>query len=208
MPKIRAVLFDLDNTLMDFVQMKEEACKAAAKAMINAGLIMDEKDAYSCIMQKYYQVGLESDIALTTFLKEANQFDHKILAAGINAYLQTKTNFVKPYSNIDTVLKELNSKGLVLGIVTDAPKTKAYQRILFMNIDHHFKFVVGYEDTDNSEQTGLPIQLALNMLRKTIPDIQTQEIVMVGDSIARDVNPAKKLGLKTALAMYGQKHLK
>jgi FMN phosphatase YigB (HAD superfamily) len=205
MPKIRAVLFDLDNTLIDFIKMKEESCKAAAKAMINTGLKMREEEAYAQILETYYQQGLESDNAFSTFLEQMNQFDHKILAAGINAYLQTKMNFVRPYPNIDDVLKELNNRGLLLAIVTDAPKTKAYQRILAMGIEHHFKFVIAYEDTQNVKQTGLPLQLALNTIRKIIPDIQSQEIIMVGDSMKRDVEPAKKLGLKTALALYGQK---
>ena len=46
MQKIRAILFDLDNTLSDFILMKEEACKAAAHAMVAAGLNMTEKAAY------------------------------------------------------------------------------------------------------------------------------------------------------------------
>jgi FMN phosphatase YigB (HAD superfamily) len=45
MQKIRAVLFDLDNTLVDFVKMKEESCRAATKAMINIGLKMNEEEA-------------------------------------------------------------------------------------------------------------------------------------------------------------------
>ena len=205
MQKIRVVLFDLDNTLLDFVKMKEESCRAATKAMISSGLKMNEDEAYSLVLKKYFELGIESDFAFTEFLKQTGQFDHKILAAGINAYLETKALFVKPYPNVEGVLKELQSKGLFLGIVTDAPKTKAYQRLLSMGIEGYFKFVVGYEDTGNMKHTGLPLLLALKLLQKSIPDIQPSEIIMVGDSVARDVNPAKKLGLKTALALYGQK---
>ena len=42
------------------------------------------------------------------------------------------------------------------------------------------------------------------MLKKEVPTIINSEILMVGDSIERDLNPAKKLGLRTALAKYGQ----
>jgi putative hydrolase of the HAD superfamily len=42
------------------------------------------------------------------------------------------------------------------------------------------------------------------MLRKEFPDIANSEILMVGDSIEKDIVPAKELGLKTALAKYGQ----
>ena len=35
---IKAVIFDLDNTLLDFMKMKEYAVKAAIAGMIEAGL--------------------------------------------------------------------------------------------------------------------------------------------------------------------------
>ena len=35
---IKAVLFDLDNTLLDFMKMKNSAVNAAVKSMIFAGL--------------------------------------------------------------------------------------------------------------------------------------------------------------------------
>jgi len=45
MHKIRAILFDLDNTLVDFISMKEESCKAAAQTMVASGLRMKEAEA-------------------------------------------------------------------------------------------------------------------------------------------------------------------
>jgi len=48
-------------------------------------------------------------------------------------------------------------------------------------------------------------RMALEMLKKECLDIANSEILMVGDSIEKDIVPAKELGLKTALAKYGQK---
>ena len=42
---IKAVLFDVDNTLIDFMKMKRACCEAAIDAMIDAGLNMSKKDA-------------------------------------------------------------------------------------------------------------------------------------------------------------------
>ncbi len=205
MQKIRAILFDLDNTLSDFMLMKEEACKAAVRAMVAAGLNMTEKAAYDRLMETYFELGLESELAFTEFLRNSGEFNHKILAAAINAYLKTKSNFVKPYPRVKSVLRKLQKQGVVLSVITDAPKTKAYQRLLKMGIEPYFKFVVGFEDTDSKKQTGLPFRLALSELKKELPDVKEPEILMVGDSVERDVQPAKKLGLKTALAKYGQR---
>jgi putative hydrolase of the HAD superfamily len=204
MSKIKAIMFDLDNTLANFLYMKQESCRAAANAMVTHGLRMTQADAYERLMEAYFSVGIESDIAFTEFLKKEKQFDHKLLAAAINAYLEAKTKSLKPYPNVKPTLKLLIKKGVFLSIVTDAPKTKAYQRLLSMKLDPYFKFVVGYEDTNHAKTTGLPFKLATDMLKKEISGISNEEILMVGDSMERDIIPAKKLGLQTALSKYGE----
>ena len=185
--------------------MKEESCKAAVQAMIASGLRMKEADAYERLMKTYFAVGIESDNAFSEFLTKEGMFDHKILASAINAYLDAKNKCLKPYPNVKPVLRQLQKRGIFLSVVTDAPKTKAYQRLLSMGIEPYFKFVVGYEDTNNHKNTGLPLQLALDKLRKELSKIDNGEILMVGDSMERDIVPAKKLGLKTALSKYGQR---
>ena len=204
MQKFRAVLFDLDNTLSDFMQMKAEACKAGVAAMVAAGLKMSADEAYASLMEAYFAAGLESDEAFSAFLRKVGQFDHKILAAAINAYLETKKGFLKPYPNVAAVLDELRRRGYLLGVVTDAPKTKAYQRLMAMDLERHFQFVLGFEDTGAKKQTGLPLKLALDYLRKELPELTSSEVLMVGDSVERDLCPAKNLGLKTAFSIYGQ----
>lgn len=169
---------------------------------------MKESEAYDRLLQTYFSVGIESNEAFSEFLKSTGQFNHKILAAAINAYLQEKNKCLKPYRNVKTVLKKLQSKGLFLAVVTDAPKTKAYQRLLGTGIEPYFRFVVGYEDTNNPKNTGLPLALALKILKKEVPSLANGEILMVGDSVERDVTPAMNMGLQTALCNYGQKSLK
>jgi len=208
MSVIKVILFDLDNTLIDFMQMKEAACKGAVLAMLKNGLKLNEDEAYQRLMKTYFSLGLESDRAFTEFLKQEKQFNHKILAAAINAYLTTKTEFVHPYPNVKTTLRKLQEKGIILIILTDAPKTKAYQRLLAMNIEKYFNFVVGFEDTHQKKQTGLPLLFVLKRLREIRSDLHLKEILVVGDSVTRDLKPAKELGLKTALAIYGQRDQK
>jgi putative hydrolase of the HAD superfamily len=205
MQKIRAILFDLDNTLADFIAMKEKSVMAASKAMVFSGLKMTESEAYERLLKHYFKVGIESDKAFTKFLKSVKQYDYKILAAAINAYLAEKNRVLKPYPNVKPALSVLQHRGIFLSIVTDAPKTKAYQRLLSLRIENYFRFVVGYEDTNCAKNTGLPLQLALDKLKKELPDLAYDEVLMVGDSMERDIVPAKNLGLQTALSKYGQK---
>ena len=43
---IKAVIFDLDNTLLDFIKMKQFAVQAAISSMVEAGLEVDEGEAW------------------------------------------------------------------------------------------------------------------------------------------------------------------
>jgi len=98
---IKAVLFDLDNTLLDFSEMKHMAVNMAIRAMIDQGLDMDPDEAFRSIFETYYEVGIESDNAFSEFLKRRfGQVDERILAAGVNAYLRTKPSFLEPYPNV------------------------------------------------------------------------------------------------------------
>ena len=173
--------------------------------MVASGLLMKEDQAFERLMKTYFDVGIESNRAFSEFLRSVDQFVHKILASGINTYLKTKNKFLKPYPNVKVVLGKLKRRGVFLSIVTDAPKTKAYQRLLGIGIEPYFKFVVAYEDTSSSKNTGLPFLRALELLKKEMPELTCNEILMVGDSMERDIMPAKKFGFRTALSKYGQK---
>jgi len=199
MKQIKAILFDLDNTLIDFMKMKEESCKSALKAMIEKGLKIPYKSGYKKLIKTYFKVGIESNTAFEEFLKsQTGKVDTKILAAGINEYLKTKNKFLKPYPNVKSTLRKLKKMGLKLAIVTDAPRLKAYQRLVAMGIDNYFDFVVGLEDTGKKKKTEIPLKTAIEKLK-----LEPDEVMMVGDSIKRDVIPAKKLGVISMFAKYG-----
>ncbi len=55
----KAILFDLDNTLLDFLTFKKETAKAAAKAMIKQGLPATEIEVYGKIFSVYDEKGIE-----------------------------------------------------------------------------------------------------------------------------------------------------
>jgi putative hydrolase of the HAD superfamily len=199
MGKIKAIIFDLDNTLIDFMKMKEEAARSAIRAMIKVGLKADESDAYKKFMITYKRMGIESQNAFQEFLKnEVGRIDEKMLAAAINAYLKTKSSFMKPYPNVKPALRNLKSKGIKLVIVTDAPKVKAYQRLLAMDIEKYFDFVIGFEDSKEKKKRELPFRIAIEKL-----NLNPAEIMAVGDSVKRDVIPARKLDMISVFAKYG-----
>ena len=67
---IKGVVFDLDNTLLDFMQMKEFAVKAAVKGMIEAGLKVDEGKSYKEIISIYEEFGWENQQVFDVFIEK------------------------------------------------------------------------------------------------------------------------------------------
>jgi len=85
---IKAVIFDIDNTLMDFMRMKRAAVDAAVDAMLDAGLPMKKEKMYESIFETYWKDGIEyQNIFDKVLLKEFGHVDYRILAAGIIGYL-------------------------------------------------------------------------------------------------------------------------
>ena len=70
---IKAVVFDLDNTLMDFMKMKRSAIEAAFPAMIDAGLPAKEAE-YKSIIDEIYKE--KEALPLTQKLIEENQLEN------------------------------------------------------------------------------------------------------------------------------------
>ena len=56
---MKAILFDLDNTLLDFIKFKRETARAAAKAIRKAGVEEDEEVLYRAIFKLYSEKGIE-----------------------------------------------------------------------------------------------------------------------------------------------------
>lgn len=196
---IKAVIFDLDNTLIDFMKMKTMSCEAAISAMIDAGLEMDKKKAMNRLFKLYDKYGLEEPEIFQHFLKKMKgDIDYKVLAAGIVAYRKVRSGFLEPYPHVVSTLMQLKTAGKKLAIVSDAPKLKAWIRLSSMKIQDYFDQVVTYEDTMQFKPSKLPFEAALRKL-----DMKAEECLMLGDRPERDIKGANELGMRTCFARYG-----
>ncbi|MBI5227665.1 HAD hydrolase-like protein [Candidatus Micrarchaeota archaeon] len=125
----KAVLFDLDNTLLDFLTFKKETAKAAAKAMVKQGFPEEEIKVYGKIFSVYDVKGIEYQKTFYEVVKQYNlevNLAEKIQQAGILAYLQRKSEVLRSYPMVKPTLKKLREIGLKLGIISDAPRNKAW----------------------------------------------------------------------------------
>jgi HAD superfamily hydrolase (TIGR02253 family) len=198
---IKAVLFDLDNTLIDFLKMKRMSAEAAVTAMIDAGLPMKKDKALKVLWDLYEDYGIEYGRILQQFLNETlGEIDWKMLARGIIAYRRVKAGFLEPYPHVIATLIKLKERGYGLGVVSDAPRMRAWLRLAAMKVTDFFDVVVTTDDAEGRlKPDPLPYRIAVEKLK-----VKPQEALFVGDNPNRDILGAKNLGMKTVLAKYGE----
>ena len=196
---IKAVVFDLDNTLLDFMKMKNTAVEAAVSGMIFSGLEVDKETAIQKIYSIYDSKGYEYQEVFDLFLKGTiGRIDYKILASGIIAYKKAKESSLMLYKNVNETLLSLTKMGLKLAVISDAPSREAWVRICSVNLEHTFDAVITLHDQGIHKPSPEPFKEAIKSL-----DVEARETLMVGDWPERDIIGAKNVGMKTAFAKYG-----
>lgn len=196
---INAVVFDLDNTLVDFMAMKRQAIDAAIHAMRDAGLQLPVEEIRKRIDEIYKQRGIEFQNVFDQLLyDEFSKIDYKILSSGVIAYRRAREAALVPYPHVYMTLVELTKMHLKLAVVSDAPAREAWLRLCYLNFHHIFDVVVTFDDTGERKPQPGPFRKALQML-----NVNPEESLMVGDWAERDVVGAKLVGMKTVFARYG-----
>jgi len=196
---VKAVVFDLDNTLTDFMAMKEIAIKAAVKAMIDAGLDMQPDIIYRELFAIYEKEGIEFQQVFNSFLEaRLGTIDWKILSSGVVAYRKAKEAALVLYPHVTLTLTELLRRGLKLAVLSDAPRREAWLRLCYLQLQHTFDTVITYEDTGFKKPHHMPYRKVLSIIR-----VEPEETMMVGDWPERDLVGARKAGMITVFARYG-----
>ncbi len=196
---IEAVIFDLDNTLTDFIKAKDDAIRAAADAMIDAGLPLPCEEAHRRIYAIYQAEGIEYQRVFDRFLKETmGEVHDRILAAAVIAYRRARDGSQVLYPHATMVLNRLLREGYRLAVVSDAPRFEAWLRLCRLGLQHTFDGVFTFDDTGARKPAPGPFQMALTEL-----GVGPQRAVMVGDWPSRDILGARDLGLHTVYARYG-----
>jgi putative hydrolase of the HAD superfamily len=196
---IRAIVFDLDNTLTDFMKMKSDAITAAIDGMIDAGLQLPREMVRARIDAIYQEQGLEYQRVFDQLIEsELGHIDPKILASGIVAYRRARESALVLYPHVQMTLLELTRRGIRLGVVSDAPEAQVWLRLCSLSLQHVFDAVVTFEDTGQRKPSPAPFKEVLRRL-----DVEPSQALMIGDWAERDVVGAASLGMKTVFARYG-----
>lgn len=202
MAKAKAVIFDLDNTLIDFTETKNIAIRESVKAMVDKGLGKGFEPLLKDFTAYYWKHGIEDQRIFQKFFRERfGKIDYIVLASAILAYRKAKEGILKPYPGSKALLIALRERGYRLAILSDAPKLEAYLRLCAIGLDDFFGVILTKSDTKSAKPHNRGFIMAARRL-----GVEVKECIMVGDMPSRDIEGARRLGMTTVFAQYGHRN--
>jgi len=185
--KVKAILFDLDGTIVDSRDAYLEAAKTAFHAM---GLEPPTMQTTLQIPKR-----LEQNLSIDDLI-------HTNTARFLDVYLKTfyaitelKT---KPIPNIRTALENLQQKAkLVLITMRNVPKVSVAKELQQFGLAQYFTCILTAQDTHKPKPSPEALIKALKVI-----DVQICDCLIVGDSVI-DITAGKAAGAKTIAVLSG-----
>ena len=194
---VKAVLFDLDGTLID---------TAADFVRIIGKMSIENNWQAPPEAEIREQVSAGASAMVKLMLRHNDQ-----LEVTEEDLLQFRQQFLDDYeaeicvdrcvfSELEEVLTTLEQKGVPWGIVTNKPRYLAEQLLSKMQLDDRCAALVCPDDVSRPKPDAEPMYMALEKL--AIPRGAAGCVIYVGDHI-RDIEAGKAAGMPTILAAYG-----
>jgi len=188
--RLRAVIFDLDGTLVDTAGEFVEVVQAL-RAEHGRDRMDPERIRASVSNGARALVSLALDIA-----EDAPEFETKRLRL-LALYSQVLGTLAQPFPGIEPLVKELERRGIGWGISTNKPRAYTAPLLERLAMEPAPGSVVCPEDV--TERKPHPESLYRNCSEL---DCSPEEAIFVGDH-QRDIEAGRRAGMYTIAAAYG-----
>lgn len=210
MAELKAIFFDIDDTLFSTSEFAKAARLNSVYAMIRAGLDCNVNECIQELKEVTEEFGPNFEHHYDRLLMRLPEESHKginpaiIVAAGVVAYHKTKNSSLKPYDDVVEIMRILSKTELILGIITAGLKIKQAEKLVRLELLEYLEpraiFI--------TDQLGIGKPNV--KLYKNACDAQglpPQSCMYVGDNPLTDIDPPNKLGMITVLNRRSGKYL-
>lgn len=181
---IRAVLFDLDGTVINTNDLVIGSWRHTLKE--NLGLYPDDSEIISSFGEP---------LVVTAKRYDENKVD-MLCAAYRHFNVSMHDSMIKKYEGMDEAIRSLKSLDIKLGIVTSKRKIMAERGLKNFGLFDYMDVIVAVEDTISHKPHGEPLLKALEIL-----DLLPEETLYVGDTHF-DILCGKDAGCRTCIVRY------
>lgn len=188
----KAVLFDLDGTVLDTAPDLIEACSyTLRKYGVNN---IDTMKIRQVLTQ-----GMRAMLASCIDKEEQHNFDiegqmRDCFAAYYSSNINVKT---KPFHHIRELFTQLINKNIKIGIITNKYISMANSLLNNYDFNSHFQLILGGDSLPLAKPDPFPLNFAMEKL-----NLQSNQIIYVGDHL-NDIICANRANVTSALALWG-----
>ncbi len=185
--RYRAVLFDLDGTLVDSYSALTEAVNHARRTHglheLSSGRIREiVGDGVERLLQRAF---------------ERPEVPRSVVAAFESKYDEICCPESKILAGVDITLDELSSLGILMAVCTNKPTVFSKKILDFLGLSHHFRAIVGPDIAGARKPDARHLLVTLESVQ-----CAPAEALFVGD-MPIDVNAARNAGLDVAVISSG-----
>ncbi len=197
---IKAIFFDIDNTLYDSTKLTTMARQNSIRAMIDSGLpVKDEDRLYDMLEEIIKKYGSNYGKHYDRLLEELGLGTNpKIIAAGVVAYEHTKEGYLVPFPGVIPTLLTLKER-YRLGMISNGLAVKQWEKLIGLGIHHMFDVVATTEEVGYDKPQKEIFLFATEKL-----GLSPEECVMVGDRLDTDVLGGNLAGMRTVYLKRGK----
>ena len=187
---VKAIVFDLDGTLVDSVDYHTEAWVKAF-----------EKYGYNFPFDKLReQIGKGSEFIIGELLptEEAQKLESDIAGYRKQYYQENLLSKVQPFPQVKELFQKIKADGLKILLASSARSETIEHYKQLLEIEDLIEGATSTDDVEKSKPEPDIFQSAL----KKLDNLSTEEIIVVGDS-PYDAIAAKKASLRTIGVLCG-----
>lgn len=213
----KAILFDLDDTIISFEGVSEEAWKKCCSDFINEYLpVCNEQELLSQIntTRKWYWSDPERHKIGRTDMIQARREIVKIALNNLKVYDIIQANsladsfsayrveLISLFPNSINTLKYLKSKNIKLGLITNGTSKEQRAKINRFNLNDFFNIIL----IEHEVGFGKP-DLRVYIKALEYFNVESKDVWMVGDNLIWDIQAPQKLGIYSIWNDYQNKGL-
>ncbi|WP_194189979.1 pyrophosphatase PpaX [Clostridium chrysemydis] len=183
---IKAVLFDLDGTLLDTNELIYKSFDYVFKNNLNLNLSKDEITSnYGQPLHYTFSKYTEDELIVEKLIKDYREYNFSI-----------HDDMCNIFDGVEEVLKTLKDKKIKIGVVTSKREDLAKRGMKISGILKYMDCIVTPEKTDKHKPEPEPVLYACKKL-----SVEPSEAIMVGDSHF-DLMAGKSAGSLTCAVSY------
>jgi FMN phosphatase YigB (HAD superfamily) len=200
-PRIRCVIFDLDDTLYDCLGQRVRAAhRHAAQAMVEAGLDAEVEAVYRARMRAFRQDPMLRHIDPEVSRRFRAQDPEAVSRAAREAYFNCPVGKLRLFPGSLPLLRFLAKKGVRNFIVSFGEPAIQHAKVKALGLDREPSVEkIYYADRSNV----LTKEAAFRRIQRRT-GLAPADILVVGDRPAREIRAGRELGMHTVRIRHGE----